>query len=165
MGSSPRYALYLADTPGFDNTDISDAAVLERIAAWLSEIYRDGVKLAGIIYLHRISDDHLTRSALRSLSMLGKLVGLKHMRNVTLLTTRWEEVSCIFTSHSGTFILDVLEAYQAYLLGICINYVPVADRSNYLASMQTAEGLQSQTPKMWAVAGTIEGMRGCKNSK
>lgn len=114
MGSSPRYALYLADTPGFDNTDISDADVLERIAAWLGEIYRDGVKLAGIIYLHRISDDHLARSALQSLSMLGNLVGLKHMRNVILLTTRWEEVSWIFTSGilEHTFILDIVDDKQ-----------------------------------------------------
>ena len=100
MGSYPRHALYLVDTPGIDNTDISDGDVLERIAAWLSEIYRDGVKLTGIIYLHRISDDHLARSTLRSLAMVGKLVGLKYMRNVALLTTRWEEVSCISLGHS-----------------------------------------------------------------
>ena len=96
-GRPQKYAVYLADTPGFDNSVLSDTEVLLRIAVWLASMLRAGMKLSGILYLHCISDDHIGGGAIQALSMLGKFMGLKNMPNVALVTTRWEEVSNIPT--------------------------------------------------------------------
>jgi hypothetical protein len=46
----------IVDTPGFNDTYRSDNEVLKELADWLLKSYQDGVKINGIIYLHRISD-------------------------------------------------------------------------------------------------------------
>ncbi|KAF8465008.1 P-loop containing nucleoside triphosphate hydrolase protein [Kalaharituber pfeilii] len=87
------YDVYFADTPGFDDTNLSDTDVLENIAVWLGKQYEMRVKLSGIIYLHRITDDRVGGSAARNLTMLHQLVGDDNMRNVVMVTTRWEEMN------------------------------------------------------------------------
>lgn len=80
----------IVDTPGFNDTYRSDNDVLKELAEWLLKSYQDGIKISGIIYLHRISDPRMEGSALRNLRMFRKLCGEEFMKNVILGTTFWD---------------------------------------------------------------------------
>ncbi|KAK6430255.1 hypothetical protein LTR95_013595, partial [Oleoguttula sp. CCFEE 5521] len=84
--------VYLVDTPGFDDTDRSDADILREIASWLTTSYANSIKLHGIIYLHRITDIRMQGSAKNNLIMFRKLCGHNALKNVILATTMWERV-------------------------------------------------------------------------
>jgi methyl-accepting chemotaxis protein len=51
--------------------------------------YEGTIKLAGIIYLHRISDNRMAGTPLRNLRMFGRLCGDDAIGNVILVTTMW----------------------------------------------------------------------------
>ncbi|KAF7542239.1 hypothetical protein G7Z17_g11758 [Cylindrodendrum hubeiense] len=85
--------IYLADTPGFDDTNRSDTDVLTDIATWLTKSYTQNVKLNGIIYLHRITDPRMQGSAKKNLFMFKKLCGTSVLENVALISTMWEAVA------------------------------------------------------------------------
>ena len=82
-------AIRLIDTPGFDDTNRTDTDILKDIAFFLSTIYSKKVKLAGIIYLHRITDVRMTGSSYKNLRMLEKLCGDGALPKVVLATTMW----------------------------------------------------------------------------
>jgi hypothetical protein len=84
--------LVLIDTPGFDDTYKSDTEVLREIAGYLGLAYANQVKLAGIIYLHRITDPRIQGSAMRNLRMFKKLCGNDSLGSVVLATTWWDRV-------------------------------------------------------------------------
>ncbi|KAH7075828.1 P-loop containing nucleoside triphosphate hydrolase protein [Paraphoma chrysanthemicola] len=84
--------LFLVDTPGFDDTYRSDTDILKEVANWLSTAYEEKIKLAGIVYLHRIEDVRLGGAAMRNLSMFKKLCGDSSLASVVLATTRWRNV-------------------------------------------------------------------------
>jgi len=83
--------VHLIDTPGFDDTNLSDVQILQNIAHWLSMSFKHGIKLSGIIFLHRIIDVKMADSARRNLLMFQKL-----WREILLLcnacTTMWSQV-------------------------------------------------------------------------
>ena len=54
--------------------------------------YKHNIHLAGIIYLHRISDNRMAGSPLKNLRMFGKLCGDDALTNVILATTMWDRV-------------------------------------------------------------------------
>ncbi|KAJ5971290.1 uncharacterized protein N7479_001208 [Penicillium vulpinum] len=81
--------VYLVDTPGFNDTFRSDHEVLLEVAFVLSQIYREGMKLAGILYLHRISDNRVTGSALKNLNLLECMCGSDAASRVFFVTTMW----------------------------------------------------------------------------
>lgn len=81
--------VHLIDTPGFDDTHASDAEVLREIASFLSSTYKTNVKLTGIIYLHRISDNRMSGSALRNLRMFKELCGEDAYKHIVLATSMW----------------------------------------------------------------------------
>jgi len=83
----------LIDTPGFDDTNKSDTDVLKLIAAFLAETYSAGVKLAGVIYVHRISDDRFGGLATKNFRMFRELCGEKTLKNVILMTNMWGRVT------------------------------------------------------------------------
>ncbi|KAL8405392.1 hypothetical protein RB596_004311 [Gaeumannomyces avenae] len=85
--------IFLVDTPGFDDTDLSDSEVLKEVAAWLTRSYEDKVRLSGIIYFHRITDPKMQGSAKRNLLMFKKLCGPDALKMVILATTMWEQVN------------------------------------------------------------------------
>ena len=72
---SPERTVYLIDTPGFDGTNKNDTEVLSEVATWLADSYQSKIRLHGIIFLHRITDNRLQGSAKRTLAMLRKLCG------------------------------------------------------------------------------------------
>lgn len=54
--------------------------------------YENYVKLSGIVYLHRITDNRMAGSQYRNLRTFRGLVGDDAMKNVILLSTMWEKV-------------------------------------------------------------------------
>ena len=58
---------------------------------WLREIYRysAGAKLAGVIYVHRISDFKFGNLAARKFRLFKELCGEKTLKNVILMTNMW----------------------------------------------------------------------------
>ncbi|KAG6916086.1 hypothetical protein DXG01_008515 [Tephrocybe rancida] len=81
--------IVLVDTPGFDDTHLSDSEVLRRTAVWLAQSYSANMTLAGVIYLHDISRPRLLGSFQKNLEMFNKLVGRDAIRNVVIATTHW----------------------------------------------------------------------------
>ncbi|KLU90319.1 hypothetical protein MAPG_09283 [Magnaporthiopsis poae ATCC 64411] len=80
---------YLVDTPGFNDTNLSDVEVLRKVAAWLNRTFRAKVRLAGIVYLHSIADPRMVGSAMRNLRMFKQLCGDGALERVVLGTTKW----------------------------------------------------------------------------
>jgi hypothetical protein len=83
--------VHLIDTPGFDDTDRSDVQVLQDIAHWLSHSFQHGLRLSGLIFMHRISDPKMAGSAKRNLMMFKKLCGEKAYQSVILATSMWSK--------------------------------------------------------------------------
>ncbi|KAH8725614.1 P-loop containing nucleoside triphosphate hydrolase protein [Phaeosphaeriaceae sp. PMI808] len=83
----------IVDTPGFDDTERSDAQILDEIVHFLCTQYRLGISLKGIVYMHRITDNKMTGTARRYLEMFKRLCGKQNLKNVVLLTTMWSELT------------------------------------------------------------------------
>lgn len=81
--------VFLIDTPGFNDTDRSDGDIFKNIAFILVQTYRAGLNLAGVIYLHRINDNRLTRSEKRSLRVLEKMCGEAAYLAILFVSTMW----------------------------------------------------------------------------
>ncbi|KAL0563985.1 hypothetical protein V5O48_018070 [Marasmius crinis-equi] len=91
---SPSFTLHgrrvtLIDTPGFDDTAVSDTDILNMISVSLAEMYKSNFKLTGIIYLHRISDVRMGGVSTRNFKMFRKLCGEETLRNVVIITNMW----------------------------------------------------------------------------
>ncbi|RMJ09886.1 hypothetical protein CDV36_010488 [Fusarium kuroshium] len=87
---SQNRCIYLVDTPGFDDTTRTDIEVLKDVAFFLSQIYRKDVKLAGIVYLHRITDNRVRGSSMKNLKMFQQLCGDEAFGHVILATSMWD---------------------------------------------------------------------------
>jgi len=82
--------IYLIDTPGFDDTNRTDTDILREIASWLERSYEADIKLAGIIYLHRIQDNRVGGSGVKNIHMFRELCGTNGLSSVVLATTMWD---------------------------------------------------------------------------
>ncbi|KAF6753689.1 P-loop containing nucleoside triphosphate hydrolase protein [Ephemerocybe angulata] len=82
----------LIDTPGFDDTTKSDTDILKMIAMFLSSAYERGKTLAGVIYVHRISDHRMGGVSTRNFRMFRRLCGDGALKNVVIVTNMWNEV-------------------------------------------------------------------------
>jgi hypothetical protein len=80
----------LFDTPGFDDTYRLDAEILAELAETFSAMYKNRLQLAGIIYVHRITDNRMTNTLLRNLTVIRNICGDEPLRNVTIMTTFWD---------------------------------------------------------------------------
>jgi len=78
----------LIDTPGFNDEVCSDIEVFEEILESLLALtpYCD---LAGILYVHDITQNRFNKSAKLNLDMLEALSGEEFFKEVTILTTMW----------------------------------------------------------------------------
>jgi hypothetical protein len=63
------------------------------LRAKLVNRYEEGFKLAGVIYIHRISDNRFTGITGRNFKMFRELCGDTTLKNVVLVTNMWGEVS------------------------------------------------------------------------
>lgn len=86
--------LRLVDTPGFDDSreGITDFEVLSMIATFLVQEETHST-LAGLIYMHRISDTRMGGTARRNLRMFHKLCGQDSLKNVVIVTTMWDKAT------------------------------------------------------------------------
>ena len=80
----------MIDTPGFDDTNRSDIDTLKTISTHLSASFVNGVRISGIIYLHRISDNRLGKTGFQNLRMFKKLSGAATWPNTVLGTCGWQ---------------------------------------------------------------------------
>lgn len=90
IGESSSVAI--VDTPGFDDTERSDAEILTLITSFLMTQYQLGIPLKGVIYLHRITDPKMQGHALRNFRMFERICGDNALSNVVLLTTMWDKL-------------------------------------------------------------------------
>ncbi|KAG6852771.1 hypothetical protein C0991_009211 [Blastosporella zonata] len=90
--TNPARRIILVDTPGFDDTYVADSEILRRIATWLAQSYSANMTLAGVIYLHEISQTRMLGTARKNLDMFNKLCGDAATQNVILVTTKWSQV-------------------------------------------------------------------------
>jgi len=84
--------IVLVDTPGFDDTYKSDVEILSEVAGWLKKTYENKVMVAGILYLHRISDNRMAGTPLKNLQVFQELCGKNALKNIVLVTTMWDDV-------------------------------------------------------------------------
>ncbi|KAK0642996.1 P-loop containing nucleoside triphosphate hydrolase protein [Cercophora newfieldiana] len=82
--------IYLIDTPGFDDTNRTDTDILSEIATWLERSYSANIKLAGLVYLHRIQDNRVGGSGTKNIHMFRELCGKDGLSSVVLATTMWD---------------------------------------------------------------------------
>lgn len=142
------FSVTLIDTPGFDDTTKSDTDILRMIAAFLATAYasrcflrmiflllyryENGKKLAGVIYLHRISDFRMGGISTRNFKMFRQLCGDSALKNVVLVTNMWGEVS-----------KDVGEAREAELAREDMFFKPVMEKgARLLRHDNTVESTQ-----------------------
>ncbi|KAJ1305020.1 hypothetical protein OPQ81_000063 [Rhizoctonia solani] len=81
----------LFDTPGFDDTHLSDTEILKRISGFLAASYQAGCKVTGIIYMHRITDNRVGGISRRTFNVFRKLCGKDSLSNVLLVTNMWSD--------------------------------------------------------------------------
>ena len=106
--SGKHYEIILIDTPGFDDTNRTDTDTLQALATWLVANKATNIKLSGLIYLHRITDERIGHSAKRNLTMMQNLVGDTNLKNVILVSTRWELVRYPFPQLSYPYSLRLV---------------------------------------------------------
>ncbi|KAG9091370.1 hypothetical protein FS749_016592 [Ceratobasidium sp. UAMH 11750] len=82
-------SVQLFDTPGFDDTSLTDTEILKRIADFLEGMYNTGRKITACLYFHRITDNRMTGASVRSFELFTKICGLSNMRNVIIVTNMW----------------------------------------------------------------------------
>ncbi|CAF9907857.1 MAG: hypothetical protein ALECFALPRED_004023 [Alectoria fallacina] len=82
----------LVDTPGFDDPFRSNEEILEEIARWFAASYEAGRRLAGIVYLHRITDTRMLGSSMLNFGVFQRMTGPACSDNIVLGTTFWDSV-------------------------------------------------------------------------
>ncbi|RDB27791.1 hypothetical protein Hypma_003268 [Hypsizygus marmoreus] len=88
-GQEPTVALI--DTPGFNDTNVPDMAIVSKIAGAFQALYnKDKILLHGVLYFLDISHVRVTAMDKRNLVLLRQLCGESALRNVAFVTTMWE---------------------------------------------------------------------------
>ncbi|PSN60871.1 P-loop containing nucleoside triphosphate hydrolase protein [Corynespora cassiicola Philippines] len=104
----------LVDTPGFDDPVRTDSEILNEIADVLATQYKLGVKLKGIVYLHRITDIRYTGASIKTFEICKMITGVDALKNVILATTRWDDLDDAVGSDREH---QLRENFWAYMLG------------------------------------------------
>jgi hypothetical protein len=82
----------LIDTPGFDDTNRSDAEILQTIALFLSGSEQAGLPLTGIIFLQPVYAPRMQGSEKRRTRLIEKILGEDAFPNLVLATTQWSQM-------------------------------------------------------------------------
>jgi hypothetical protein len=75
--------------------------------------YKAKIKLSGILYMHRITDNRMAGSPYRNLRMFGELCGDKAIEKVALVTTMWDRVGPALGESRET---ELLKRYWAQMI-------------------------------------------------
>ncbi|TFK24902.1 hypothetical protein FA15DRAFT_591725, partial [Coprinopsis marcescibilis] len=78
--------IVLVDTPGFDDTDVSDYEILRRVAAWVAS---SQIKVGAVLYIYPITSNRITNNDRTNLEIFNKLCGTETMSKVMLATSKW----------------------------------------------------------------------------
>ncbi|KAM0194696.1 hypothetical protein ACHAPI_006993 [Fusarium lateritium] len=89
LDEGERRSITVVDTPGFDDTERSQTEVLAEITDYLAAQHISGLPLRGILYLHKITENRMTKTFKNHLQLLQKIVGDDALKNVALVTTMW----------------------------------------------------------------------------
>ncbi|KAL2201746.1 hypothetical protein CC79DRAFT_1247066, partial [Sarocladium strictum] len=79
----------LVDTPGFDDTHVSDVDRLQEVSLYLTDLYKAEVNLTAIIYLQDIRVERIGGVALKNIRILESLTGLENFGAITIATNFW----------------------------------------------------------------------------
>lgn len=77
----------LIDTPGFDDSELSENKVLSTLADLLDA---SGTRLSGIIYLHDVTIVRAASLSKPNLALWRKLCGVAGLSSVLIVGTRWD---------------------------------------------------------------------------
>ncbi|KAH7923779.1 hypothetical protein BV22DRAFT_1068031 [Leucogyrophana mollusca] len=94
--NDPSRRVIFIDTPGFDSTyaDGDDLNTLKRIGFWLARSYSTDTKLAGIIYMHDITQSRvLKKPRPENFDKYDELCGDDGAQRVVLATTKWCDIA------------------------------------------------------------------------
>lgn len=83
----------LIDTPGFDDSDRSDADILTLLAGYMAHTYENGMLLTGVIFVHPISQQRMLGSEVHRNRLFKKILGENAYSHVVIATTMWDQVS------------------------------------------------------------------------
>ncbi|KAH7133895.1 P-loop containing nucleoside triphosphate hydrolase protein [Dactylonectria macrodidyma] len=89
FNTSENKTVFLVDTPGFDDTIRPDVDILKDIVFFLTRMHEQRWRLAGVVYMHRITDPRISGTSMKNLQMFQKLCGTASIPHVTLTTTMW----------------------------------------------------------------------------
>ncbi|KAH7174304.1 P-loop containing nucleoside triphosphate hydrolase protein [Fusarium flagelliforme] len=84
-----KRSITVVDTPGFDDTELSQADILAEITDFLAAQHLSKLPLRGILYLHKITENRMTKTSQDYLRLLESIVGDDALKNVILVTTMW----------------------------------------------------------------------------
>ncbi|KIW19791.1 hypothetical protein PV08_00366 [Exophiala spinifera] len=84
-------SIELIDTPGFDDTNISDVDRLQELALYLTSMYKQKTNLTAIIYLHDIRSERVGGVALKNIHILQDLTGIDNFNAITVATNFWTD--------------------------------------------------------------------------
>ncbi|PYI00866.1 hypothetical protein BO78DRAFT_329012, partial [Aspergillus sclerotiicarbonarius CBS 121057] len=81
--------IHMIDTPGFNNPNptYSDESILTQIT---NHVITNQIRLSGIIYLHNISNPHMSDAAESNLAVIRKMCGESTLPALALATTFWD---------------------------------------------------------------------------
>ena len=82
----------MIDTPGFDDTELTDADVLGLIADFLHRTYAHDMFLTGVILLQPVTHNRVQGSEKRRTRLFEKVCGPNAFGNVVIATTMWSEL-------------------------------------------------------------------------
>ncbi|KAF8712399.1 50S ribosome-binding GTPase, partial [Rhizoctonia solani] len=82
-------AVQIFDTPGFDDTTLTDTEILRSISEFLLRLHVQNQPITGVVYIHRITDNRMNGASVRALSLFQKICGSQAMRNAVIVTNMW----------------------------------------------------------------------------
>ncbi|KAL5638270.1 hypothetical protein ACGC1H_005078 [Rhizoctonia solani] len=81
----------IIDCPGFNDTYLTETEILRRLADYLIKAYESNYKVAGLLYVHKISDTRVGGASFRHMNMFKALCGNDAFKNVVYVTNMWSE--------------------------------------------------------------------------
>ena len=100
----------LVDTPGFDDATRPDVEILTEMAKVLVALHNSKIRLAGIIYLHRITDPRFSGTAVKNLEVLQRLCGPSNFGSVVLVMNMWNAIDTNIAAQRQSELRDTFWA-------------------------------------------------------
>ncbi|KAK4033885.1 ankyrin repeat-containing domain protein [Parachaetomium inaequale] len=104
----------LVDMPGYDDSSMPDAAMLEKTSEWLIHSYTEGRKLSGILWLESVEKRRIGGSGQKALDLFQLVSGSDFMKNVVLVQSLGDDP---FTSAQQRRADDLQNKYWNTLIG------------------------------------------------